>query len=101
VHTASDNTPAVAWQARGSVTTCSPPVYLLRLQAFHQQYHRYFPGITHLAGILNSMADDCSRLWKLTDEHLLTNFNLHYPQSLPWPMWRPPLGMLSAVILAL
>ena len=30
------------------------------------------------------MADDCSRLWHLTDEQLLTHFDSHYPQSLPW-----------------
>ena len=30
------------------------------------------------------MADDCSQLWHLMDEQLLTHFNLHYPQNLPW-----------------
>ena len=30
------------------------------------------------------MADDCSRLWHLTDTQLLTHFNLQYPQNLPW-----------------
>jgi hypothetical protein len=30
------------------------------------------------------MADDCSRLWHLTDKQLLTHFNLNYPQNLPW-----------------
>ncbi len=30
------------------------------------------------------MADDCSRLWHLSDTQLLTHFALHYPQTKPW-----------------
>lgn len=101
VHTASDNTPAVSWQAKGSVTTSSAPAYLMRLQALHQRHHRYFPTVTHLAGALNKMADDCSRLWTLTNTELLTHFNSQYPQNLPWRMWHPTPEMLSAVTSAL
>jgi hypothetical protein len=48
------------------------------------QMYRYHSKISHIAGTTNVMADDCSRLWHLTDEELLTHFNLHYPQNLPW-----------------
>ena len=32
------------------------------------------------------MADDCSRLWKLSDSQLLHYFNLKYTQELPWTL---------------
>ena len=32
----------------------------------------------------NKMADDCSRLWHLSDAELLEYFNLTYPQAVPW-----------------
>ena len=57
-HTCSDNTPAIAWQRRGSVTTNSAPAYLLRLQALHQRHHRYHPTFSHIPGVANGMADD-------------------------------------------
>jgi hypothetical protein len=100
-HTCSDNTPAIAWQRRGSVTTNSAPAYLLRLQALHQRHHRYHPTFSHIPGVANVMADDCSRLWKLTDFELLAYFNSTYPQKQPWRLWTPTPGMLSAVICAL
>jgi hypothetical protein len=100
-HTCSDNTPSIAWQQRGSVTTNSAPAYLLRLQALHQRHHRYHPTFSHIAGVANGMADDCSRLWHLTDTQLLDYFNSTYPQKQLWRMWTPSPGMLSAVISAL
>ena len=39
VTTGTDNTPALAWQGKGSVSTTDPVAYLLRLQALHQRYH--------------------------------------------------------------
>lgn len=39
------------------------------------------------------MADDCSCLWYLSDDQLLTHFSARYPQKNPWhlyhlqPMW--------------
>ena len=100
-HTCSDNTPAIAWQRHGSVTTNSAPAYLLRLQALHQRHHRYHPTFSHIPGVSNVMADDCSRLWRLTNLELLAYFNSTYPQTQPWRMWTPSPNMLSAVISAL
>ena len=79
-----DNTPALYWTKKGSTSTSIPAAYLLRLQALHQRHYCYHSKISHIAGTANVMADDCSRLWHLTDEQLLTHFNLHYPQNLPW-----------------
>jgi hypothetical protein len=96
-----DNTATVFWQRKGSTTTTGPPAYLLRLQAYHQRYHRYLPRSDYLEGPRNAMADDASRLLTLTDDQLLTHFNSTYPQNQSWRLWTPPPEMLSAVTMAL
>ena len=47
----SDNTPTIAWQRKGSVTSISAPMKLLRLQAIHQRHHCYVPRHDFIAGI--------------------------------------------------
>ena len=47
------------------------------------------------------MADDCSRLWKLTDSQLLDHFNTTYPQEMPWKLVHLWSEMCSALTLAL
>jgi hypothetical protein len=84
IHTFHDNTPAVAWQCNGSTTTTGPAAYLLRFQALHQRFHRYLPLHDYIPGPINEMADKASRLWDLSDDEIISHFNLHYPQTLPW-----------------
>ena len=84
IGTLTDNTPALAWQTKGSTTTTGPAAYLLRLQALHQWEHQYFPQLAHIPGPINVMADDCLRRWDLLDDALLSHFNTHYPQERPW-----------------
>ena len=79
-----DNTPARYWTKKGSTSISMPAAYLLQLQAIHQRKYCYHSSTAHIAGTANVMADDYSQLWHLTDEQLLTHFNLHCPQSLPW-----------------
>ena len=100
IHTGSDNTPTVYWQRKGSTTSAKAPARLLRLQALHQRHHRYCPLWSHLPGPVNAMADDTSRLWNLTDDELLTHFNLVYPQPLPWRLCHLRPAMKSALISA-
>jgi hypothetical protein len=97
----SDNTPTVAWQRKGSTTTTSAPAYLLRVQALHQRFHRYYSSAFFVPGTLNAMADDCSRLWTLSDEQLLSHFDLTYPQTASWRLATPRPAMLSSVTSAL
>jgi hypothetical protein len=99
--TLSDNTPAVFWSRKGSTTTMKAPAFLLRLSSLHQRFHRYHPEISHIPGVVNKMADDCSRLWHLSDSQLLAHFNLHYPQALSWRMCHLRAEMNSALTLAL
>jgi hypothetical protein len=101
INTLTDNTPALAWQTKGSTTTTGPPAYLLRLQAIHQRHYRYLPRLAHITGVSNVMADDCSRLWELSDEDLLTHFRTHYPQSEPWQLCPLRPKMHSSLISAL
>ena len=93
----SDNTPAVAWRNKGSTTTTGPAAYLLQVSALHQRHHRYKPEFHHIPGTANSMADDCSRLWHLTDSQLLSYFNSTYPQPSSWQLRHLRPAMLSAL----
>lgn len=101
IHTSTDNQATQAWQRHGSATTNAVPAFLLRLQAIHQRFHRYVPMHSYLPGKLNAMADDASRLWNLSDNELLTHFNVTYPQHRSWHLYHPRPEMLSAVICAL
>jgi hypothetical protein len=101
IHTLTDNTPALAWQTKGSTTTTGVPAYLLRIQALHQRHFRYLVRLAHIKGDYNVMADDCSRLWHLSDDELLTYFALHYPQSEPWQLCHLRPEMISSLISAL
>jgi hypothetical protein len=97
----SDNVSAVSWSKRKSVTTRDPAAYLLRLASLHQRHYRYQSSHDHIAGTANTMADDCSRLWFLTDAQLLAHFEQEYRQPLPWTIATPRSAMLSAVTSAL
>ena len=97
----SDNTPAVSWKTKGSTTTTGPAAYILQISALHKRHHRYQNQLSYLPGPLNLMADDCSRLWNLTDSQLLTYFNSRYPQSTSWTMRHLRPEMHSALTSAL
>ena len=101
IHMYCDNTPAVAWQRKGSTTTTGPAAYLLRVNAMHQRQHQYLPRIDYLPGPANVMADDASRRWDLPDKLLLTHFNTRYPQNLPWQLSSPPPRLNYALTLSL
>ncbi len=76
-----DNTTAIHWLRWGSTMTMGAPTYLLQLQALHQWHHQYLKLYGYVPGPQNQMADDCSKLWHLTDANLLSHFALHYPQE--------------------
>ena len=101
LHNCYDNTPTMYWQRKGSTTTTGPAAYLLRLQALHQRHHRHFPLHDYMPGEVNKMADECSRLWQLTDSQILAHFNSNYPQALSWQLCPVPKPMLSALTSAL
>jgi hypothetical protein len=62
-----DNRAALAWASKGASTTSTSRAYLLRLNSLLQRHHRFLPRHHYIPGSLNSMADDASRLWHLSD----------------------------------
>ena len=101
VATRNDNSSAVSWSLRSSTSRDDIAAYLLRLFSLHRRAFRYSTSIEHLAGDLNRMADDCSRLWNLTDSQLVAYFNKHYPQKRSWRLCHLRPEMNSALISAL
>jgi hypothetical protein len=102
VATLCDNTPATAWQRKGSVTTTGAASYLLRESAFHQRAYRYVNQTSHIPGVENVMADDASRRFDLSDSQLLLYFNHHYPQARSWQLRHlqlPMNGRLTSALL--
>jgi hypothetical protein len=100
ISSGSDNTPTIAWQTNGSTTTTSAPSYFLWMQAIHQRFHRYQTTSFFVPGKLNSMANDCSSVWHLSDSQLLAHFNLVYPQTVSWHIavpWQEILSVTSAM----
>ena len=90
--------PAVAWKHKGSTSTTGPAAYLLQTAALHKRHYRYNNEMHHLPGYLNRMADDCSRLWSLSDNQLISHFNSTYPQPNTWRMHRLRPEMHSTLI---
>lgn len=101
VHSNTDNTPTLFWLRKGSTTTANAPAHLLRAQALHQRFHRYVHRIDFVRGEHNDISDIPSRKTDWSDEKLLTYFNLHYPQPLPWKIWTPPPELLSCMAMCL
>ena len=67
----------------------------------HQRVFRYQQRMFYLPGDANGMADDCSRLWHLSDEELVRHFNVHYPQPQPWRLCHLNPATASAIHSAL
>jgi hypothetical protein len=85
-HAFCDNTPAVAWQTKGSTTTARAAATLLQEQALHQRQYGYLPTVQYLDGPRNKMADDASRRWDLSDTAFLAYFTSTYPQTESWQL---------------
>lgn len=96
-----DNTPSIVWHNKGSTSTTGPAAYLLRMKSLHQRHFRYLSKAGWISGPANQMADDCSRLWHLSDSQLLAYFNSQYPQRQSWKLVHLRPQMLSALTNAL
>ena len=99
--TGTDNTASHGWSTKGAASSAGPSAYLLRLQAMHQRVFRYQQRTFYLPGDANGMADDCSRLWHLSDEELVSYFDAHYPQPQPWRLCHLNSATASAIHSAL
>ena len=101
ITTCCDNMPLVAWSLKISVSRDSQVAYLLRLLELHHRFYRFISTVTHISGDTNSMADDASRLWNLSDKELLAHFNMTYPQVWSWKLAALRPRMHSALISSL
>jgi hypothetical protein len=101
IHNFYDNTSTTYWHDKGSTTSAAPVAYLLHLHSLHQRFHSHVPMHDYIPGDANRLADECSRLWRLTDSELLARFNSLYPQTRSWQLCRPTSQMLSATASAL
>lgn len=97
----SDNTPQISWTHKKSTTTTGPAAYLLRLSSILQRHSRFNSYSSFLPGDANGMADDPSRMWKLSDSQLLAHFNSTYPQDQPWQLVHPRPALISCLLSAL
>lgn len=101
IGTGCDNSPAVSWRRKGSTTTTGPAAYLLREAGLQQRHHRYKTKIFHVPGVANTIADDCSRRFDLSDPQLLQHLNHLAPHRLPWELRKLDPSVRSSLISAL
>jgi len=96
-----DNTPALAWTAKGSTTSTGPPAFLLRqlAQLCRSLDYSLTPAFT--PGLTNSLADLCSRSFHLSDAAFLHLIQTKYPTQPSWSLARPPTALLSKMNSAL
>jgi hypothetical protein len=99
--TVNDNVAAVSRNRKGAVTSDQAAAYLCRLSSLHRRHHRYYHEVSHIKGLVNAMADFLSRRFDLTDAELLTYFDTHFPQDMPWRLCRLPPATHSMLISAL
>ena len=93
-----DNTTLLAWSLKGSVSRDSQVEYLLRILALQRRFYQLISTVTHILGDTNSMADDSSRLWNLSEKELIAHFNLTYSQVWSWKITALRPRMHSALI---
>jgi hypothetical protein len=96
--TVNDNVAAVSRNRKGAVTSDQAAAYLCRLSSLHRRHYQYYHEVSHIKGLVNAMADFISRHFDLTEPELLTYFNTHFPQDMPWHLCHLPPAMHSALI---
>jgi len=92
------NTATIHWLSQGSVTSTKAAAYLLHIHALHGHHHCYITTYDYIPGPANIMANNCSWLWHLPDDALLTHFHSHYPQASGWTLFQLPSAMTFVLI---
>ena len=102
--TGSDNTPTVAWTFKEASTINPVVANLLRIRSIQNTNSSITPAVFYHPGLLNTMADDASRLFHLPNPTFLPLFsNKYHPEQSPssWTICHPPNAVVSSVISAL
>ena len=98
VATFSDNTPAVAWGTKASVTTMGPAAYLLHTASLHQWRHHYLVQCAYIPGPANVLADIALRRFDLSNDALLRLLTSLSPHSQKWQMLTTSPELVSLLI---
>ena len=102
--TGSDNTPTADWTFREASTVNPVVADLLRLRSLVHCHLNISSSVFYHPGTQNTMADDASHKFHLTQEIFLSLFSKTYsPQQSPgmWHACHPPSEIVSSVISAL
>ena len=98
VATFSNNTPAMAWGTKASITTMGPATYLLHTASLHQQRHHYLLQRAYIPGPANVLADITSHRFDLSDDELLHLLTTLSPHSQNWQMLMTSPELISQLI---
>jgi hypothetical protein len=101
LYCAVDNTPAMAWVAKGSTTSTGPPAFLLRLLAQLCRSLDYSLTPAFTPGLTNTLADLCSPSFHLSDTKFLHLIQTKYPTQPSWSLAHLPTALLSKMNSAL
>ena len=82
----SDNTSAVAWLRRASLTTEGPLSSLLHLRARLRRANRLNATVASVPGVDNVLADFASRSFDLSDPVFLSTFQTRFPLQPSWTL---------------
>ena len=74
-----DNMAGLWWKRKGMATSTLQPAHLLRLQAIHQQFHRYIPRHDFVSGVDKGIYDHPSGSQDLTDTTLFAQMDTLHP----------------------
>jgi hypothetical protein len=94
---ASDNTPAVAWAAKGSTTSIKAPAFLLHSLATYRRATPFTFKPVFTPGHTNKIADCCSRSFALSDAASLHNMNKTFPVQPSWKLAQLPSELMSTI----
>ncbi|MGL4807582.1 MAG: hypothetical protein ACRC4O_02450, partial [Giesbergeria sp.] len=96
-----DNTPAVSRSRKGAVSSPGPASSLCQLASDHQRAYAYCSRVHYLPGPVNVMADDSSRLQRLSPTAFHSHLAQHFPQPPAWHQQTLRSEMASLLISAL
>ena len=102
--TGSDNTPTVAWIFKEASTVNPVVANLLCICSISNTKSSITPAVFYHPRLLNTMADDTSRLFYLPNPAFLPLFsNKYHPEQSPssWTSCHPPNAAISSLISAL
>ena len=91
----SDNTSAVSWLRRASLTTEGPLSPLLLLRARLRRANRLNASVVSVPGVDNVLADFASRSFDLTADAFLSAFQSRFPSQPSWTMLPLPTDFAS------